>query len=151
MASFSELRGRVVLITGGANGIGAAMVRSFHARGARVFFCDCEVKPGTALAKQLDGEVFFQKVDLLKERGAEMAYYDPHVPVIRPTREHPHWAGTPSVAWDAATVRGFDVVLIATHHAAVNHGQLAEWAGCIVDTRNAMAGIPTKPGQVWPA
>ena len=68
MASFSELRGRVVLITGGANGIGAAMVRSFHARGARVFFCDCEVKPGTALAKQLDGEVFFQKVDLLKER-----------------------------------------------------------------------------------
>ena len=68
MASFSELRDRVVLITGGANGIGTAMVRAFHAQGARVFFCDCEVKPGTTLAKQLDGEVFFQKVDLLKER-----------------------------------------------------------------------------------
>ena len=40
MASFSELRGRVVLITGGANGIGAAMVRAFHAQGARVFFCE---------------------------------------------------------------------------------------------------------------
>ena len=32
-------------------------------------------------------------LDLLKRQGAHVAYYDPHVPVIRPTREHPHWAG----------------------------------------------------------
>jgi len=43
------------------------------------------------------------------------------------------------------------VVLIATDHKAVNYRQLAEWAPCIVDTRNAMSGIPARPGQVWKA
>jgi len=90
-------------------------------------------------------------LDLLKKRGAEVAYYDPHVPVIRQTREHSHWAGTESVPWSASSIGGFDVVLIATDHKAVDYRQLAEWALCIVDTRNAMSGIPAKPGQVWKA
>ncbi len=90
-------------------------------------------------------------MDMLAERGADVAYYDPYVPVIRPTREHPHWAGTRSVAWDKETLRGFDAVIIATNHEAVNYQELAEWAPCIVDTRNAMANVTTKPGQVWKA
>ena len=90
-------------------------------------------------------------MDMLKKRGAHAAYYDPHVPVIRPTREHPHWAGTASVAWERSVIQGFDAVLIATRHAAVNYHELANWATCIVDTRNAMTGIKTAPGQVWKA
>jgi UDP-N-acetyl-D-glucosamine dehydrogenase len=90
-------------------------------------------------------------MEMLKERGARVEYYDPYVPVIRPTREHGHWAGTRSAAWNRETVESFDLVLIATNHASVDYKQLAEWAGCIVDTRNAMHGIPTRPGQVWKA
>lgn len=90
-------------------------------------------------------------MNLLKERGAEVSYYDPYVPVIRPTREHPHWAGTKSVEWKREVMAGFDVVLVATRHSSVNYRELAEWAGCIVDSRNAMAAIPIKPGQVWKA
>lgn len=90
-------------------------------------------------------------MNLLQQRGASVAYYDPYVPVIRPTREHPHWAGTKSVNWDRETVSGFDVVLVATKHASVNYRELADYARCIVDTRNAMAGIPAKPQQVWKA
>jgi UDP-N-acetyl-D-glucosamine dehydrogenase len=90
-------------------------------------------------------------MDLLKKRGAEVGYHDPYVPVIRPTREHGHWAGTRSVGWCRETVGSYDVVLISTNHAEVNYRELAEWAGCIVDTRNAMAGIETRPGQVWKA
>src|SRR5204862_3102726 len=30
-------------------------------------------------------------LDLLEKRGAQVAYHDPHIPVIRPTREHGHW------------------------------------------------------------
>lgn len=90
-------------------------------------------------------------LDLLKKRGAAVAYHDPHVPVIRLTREHGHWAGTRSVAWNAETIGGFDVVLISTNHKAVDYRQLAQWSRCIVDTRNAMAGIETPPGQVWKA
>jgi len=90
-------------------------------------------------------------MDMLAERGADVAYYDPYVPVIRPTREHPHWAGTRSVAWERETLQGFDAVIIATNHEAVNYQELADWLPCIVDARNAMAGIKTKPGQVFKA
>jgi len=90
-------------------------------------------------------------MDLLQARGARLAYYDPFVPVIKPTREHSRWAGTQSVAWDPQTIAAFDLVLIATNHACVNYRELARWAQCIVDTRNAMNGIPTRPGQVWKA
>jgi UDP-N-acetyl-D-glucosamine dehydrogenase len=90
-------------------------------------------------------------MDLLKKQGAEVAYYDPFIPVIRPSREHGHLAGTRSVAWTPEVLRGFDVILISTNHKAVNYQQLAECADCIVDSRNAMASIKTKPGQVWKA
>jgi UDP-N-acetyl-D-glucosamine dehydrogenase len=85
---------------------------------------------------------------LLKERGAQVSYYDPYVPVIRMTREHPQWAGVKSIAWEAGTIKDFDLTLIATKHAAVDYAALAQWADCIVDTRNAMAGLATRPGQV---
>ena len=85
---------------------------------------------------------------LLKERGAEVSYYDPYVPVIKLTREHPQWAGTKSVSWDAKTIQQQDLVLIATKHTKVDYAELAKWATCIVDTRNAMAGIPTEGDQV---
>jgi len=73
------------------------------------------------------------------------------VPVIRPTREHPHWAGTKSVAWNRDTISHYDLVLIATNHASVDYAELAQWAPLIVDTRNAMAQSKTVPGQVWKA
>lgn len=90
-------------------------------------------------------------MDLLKGRGADVAYYDPYVPVIKPTREHPHWAGTKSVAWEKDTIGKYDAVIIATNHAEIDYSELAESADCIVDTRNAMVGIETKDGQVWKA
>jgi UDP-N-acetyl-D-glucosamine dehydrogenase len=90
-------------------------------------------------------------MEMLSARGAKVAYYDPYVPIIRPTREHAHWAGTKSVEWNRETIAGFDLVLISTNHASVNYKELAEWSPCIVDTRNAMAGIATRPGTVWKA
>ncbi|HEX4997640.1 MAG TPA: nucleotide sugar dehydrogenase [Terriglobia bacterium] len=89
-------------------------------------------------------------MNLLSERGAEVAYYDPHVPVIRPSREHSRWAGTKSVPWNRETISGFDLVLISTAHASVNYKELGEWAQCIVDTRNVMANVPGS-ARVWKA
>lgn len=90
-------------------------------------------------------------MEKLKQRGSIMAYHDPYVPVIRPTREHPQWAGVKSVPWDEATIKGFDCVLISTAHACVNYQELVNWASLIVDTRNATTGLTTKPEQVWKA
>ena len=90
-------------------------------------------------------------MDLLTARRANVAYHDPHVPMIKPTREHPHWAGTKSVKWTRKNISSFDAVLISTAHSAVNYAQLAEWSPLIVDTRNVMAGLQTAPGIIWPA
>ena len=90
-------------------------------------------------------------MDLLAARGAKVAYHDPHVPVIKPTREHPHWAGTKSVKWNRKTISAFDAVLISTAHGAVDYAQLAEWSPLIVDTRNVLAGIKTAGGKIWKA
>ncbi len=90
-------------------------------------------------------------MEMLQARGAKVAYYDPFVPVIRPTREHAHWAGTKSIEWTQQAISGYDLILISTNHASVDYAQLAGWTDCIVDTRNAMNGIVTKPGQVWKA
>jgi nucleotide sugar dehydrogenase len=116
--------------------------------GAKVLLLGLAYKPDVDDDRESPSYVL---LDLLRKRGAEVAYYDPHVPVIRPSREHSHWAGTRSVVWNEQVLRGFDAVLIATHHQSVNYQELAEWAPCILDTRNAMAGIKTRPGQVWKA
>lgn len=91
----------------------------------------------------------YHLMDLLKARGAEVAYYDPHVPVIRPSRDHSEWAGSRSIAWTQEEVAGFDLVVISTAHQAVAYADLAAWAPLIVDTRNAMANVVTRPGQIW--
>ena len=69
-------------------------------------------------------------VKLLAERGAEITYYDPYVPVIKPARDYSQFAGRKSVAWNRATIENFDLVLIATNHWSVNYHELGEWARC---------------------
>ena len=65
-AIYPDLKSSTVLITGGANGIGAAAVQAFRGQGARVFFCDIDAKAGKALARETGAD--FSRVDLAKER-----------------------------------------------------------------------------------
>ena len=117
-------------------------------KGSKVLVVGLAYKPNVDDERESPSYVL---MELLQKRGAEVAYYDPYVPVIRMTREHGHWAGTKSVAWDQATVKSYDLVLISTNHACINYQELANWAECIVDARNAMAAAKTRPGQVWKA
>ena len=50
---YPSLAGRVVLITGGASGIGAAFVRAFATQGARVAFLDIDASAGEALVRDV--------------------------------------------------------------------------------------------------
>jgi NAD(P)-dependent dehydrogenase (short-subunit alcohol dehydrogenase family) len=51
--SYAGLANRVVLITGGASGIGAAFVRAFAAQQARVAFLDLDTDAGEALVREV--------------------------------------------------------------------------------------------------
>lgn len=90
----------------------------------------------------------FELLDLLKEKGAQLEYYDPHIPVITPTREHAAWTGAESIEWKEDVVKGFDLVVITTAHKAYDLESLVAWAPAIIDTRNALEGTECKPGQV---
>ena len=60
---FNSLQGRSVLVTGGASGIGADIVRAFAGQGCTVGFLDRDVAAGEALAASLAG-VFFRACDV---------------------------------------------------------------------------------------
>lgn len=89
--------------------------------------------------------------EMLKNKGSLVDYYDPHVPVIRPSREHSQFAGIKSVALTPQTVASYDLVLVATHHKAVDYAMVAHNAKLIIDTRNALAGLPKRPGTYFKA
>jgi UDP-N-acetyl-D-glucosamine dehydrogenase len=116
--------------------------------GSRVLVLGLAYKPNVDDERESPSYVL---MDLLQQRGAEVSYYDPYVPIIKPTREHQQLAGTKSVEWNRASIESFDLVLIATNHTCVNYQDLADWAHCIVDTRNAMSGIQVRSGKVWKA
>lgn len=54
-ASYPSLQGRHVLISGGASGIGASLVREFAAQASRVSFLDIDRQAGAALVQELSG------------------------------------------------------------------------------------------------
>ncbi len=64
MSRFPDLQNKAVLITGGASGIGEALVRAFHREGARVGFLDLDRARGEKLAAELGARVAFESVDL---------------------------------------------------------------------------------------
>ncbi len=64
-----RLGGKVTLVTGGAQGIGEAIVRRFAAEGASVFVADVRDREGAALAAELggDGRAWFLRLDVARE------------------------------------------------------------------------------------
>ena len=54
-----ELRDRVIVVTGGGNGIGRALCERFHREGARkVIVADLEQDSAAAVAAAVDGDAF---------------------------------------------------------------------------------------------
>ena len=67
------LDGRVAIITGAANGQGAAEARLFHAEGAKVVLADVDDAAGTALARQLGDGASFEHLDVQDASGWKRA------------------------------------------------------------------------------
>jgi UDP-N-acetyl-D-glucosamine dehydrogenase len=126
----------------------ALNMQSKAIKGSKILILGLAYKPNVDDERESPSYVLMK---LLTERGAEVDYYDPYVPVINPTREHSQFAGKKSIQWHRAAIENFDVVLIATNHSSVNYRDLGEWARCIVDTRNAMADVPLAQQKVWKA
>jgi UDP-N-acetyl-D-glucosamine dehydrogenase len=71
---------------------------------------------------------------LLKRRGAELAYSDPHVPAI-------HVDGLDLESAPEESAAAADCVVIVTDHSAFDYQALLHRARLVVDTRNALKGF----------
>lgn len=73
----------------------------------------------------------FHLMEKLEQRGAIVAYHDPYIPVIPPTREHAAFTGRQSAAIDGS----YDLLLIATGHDEYKRIDFSKFRVPIVDTR----------------
>lgn len=82
----------------------------------------------------------YRIMELLEHKGAQVFYNDPYVPVIRPSREYPHYAGRTS----SDISNEYDLILIATPH---DEYKTLDFSGItipILDTRNVVQGNSVK-------
>jgi len=109
-------------------------------RGARVLVM------GIAYKKNVDDireSPSAEIIELLRDRGAQVSYHDPHLPVFPSMRKHR--IDLESAPLTPALAAGHDVALIVTDHDAVDYAVLAQHSPLVVDTRNAMARLAGKP------
>ncbi|MFS4437625.1 SDR family NAD(P)-dependent oxidoreductase [Paracoccaceae bacterium GXU_MW_L88] len=75
-AHYPSLKGKSVIITGGASGIGGEMTRGFAEQGAKVGFIDFNAEAGRAMAEETGAtfaEADLRDIDALKAAIAELA------------------------------------------------------------------------------
>jgi UDP-N-acetyl-D-glucosamine dehydrogenase len=98
---------------------------------------------GVAYKKNVDDtreSPAFVIIETLEDKGAQTAFYDPHVEQIPTTREHMKLAGRKSIEWDPAAFGDFDAALICTDHDGVDYETLVKRSLLVVDSRNATQG-----------
>ena len=88
---------------------------------------------------------------MLEDQGANVDYHDPHVPVIRPSREHSRFAGRENTELTETSFSQYDLILVTTRHEAVDYAMIARHANLIVDTRNAFNGFIDKSDKYFKA
>lgn len=77
-------------------------------------------------------------MSLLEEKGARIAYSDPHVPVFPSKRDYSF--DLSSVALNPENLNRYDCIVLATDHDAFDYKLLLEHSQMIVDTRGRLLG-----------
>jgi UDP-N-acetyl-D-glucosamine dehydrogenase len=80
-------------------------------------------------------------IERLEERGAVVAFHDPHIAEIPPTRKHGSLVGRRSTPLDGVMLAAQDAVLIVTDHDIIDWATVVTHARLIVDTRNATRAV----------
>lgn len=75
-------------------------------------------------------------IQLLRERGAEVSYSDPHVPICRGHRHYPG-IDMQSIELSEEILKSTDIVLLLTDHSDFDYTFIERHSKYILDTRNA--------------
>ena len=102
-------------------------------KGSRILVMGLSYKPDVDDTRESPS---FELIQLLEERGADVEYSDPHIPITPRVRRHD--LKMTSVDLTAENLATFDCVLVSTNHAAFDYETVAKHAKLVVDTRDAM-------------
>lgn len=148
---FGRLDGRRAFVTGGAQGIGAAIVRAFIAAGAKVVIADLDAASANALGKDTGATaVALDVADAGKVRAA-MAEHGPFDIVVNNAGIDQHAFFTETTAVDWERLIGVNLVgVLACTHAALPAMQAARF-GRIINITSEAARLGSKGGAVYSA
>ena len=106
-------------------------------RGAKVLVLGLAYKPDIDDVRESPS---FELIQQLMRLGGEVDYHDPHVAATHPMRHYPDLPPMRSIELTEAGLKGYDLVVVATHHSSYDWGWIAEHAQLIVDTRGVYRG-----------
>lgn len=141
-ASYPSLKHRPVVISGGASGIGAALVRAFAEQGSKVGFVDIAVAEGEALARDLNAAghtVRFTACDVTDipaYQAAIAGFAEAHGPALALLNNAAHderhdWQDVTSEEWDRRQAVNLKHAFFAIQ--AVAPGMIAAGQGAIIN------------------
>ncbi len=155
-ASYPSLSNKSVVVTGGASGIGADIVRNFARQGAKVAVIDIDAAAGAALCAELDGAAhrpLFIAADLLEVEAfpalvarIAAAHGAPDVLVNNAANDQRHEVlETSEAEWDWSLAINLKHVFFMAK--AVIPGMQAKRAGAIINMSSitALNGSPALP------
>ncbi len=108
-------------------------------RGSRILLVGLAYKKNVDDDRESPTYVLWEQ---LLKLGADVSYYDPFCPVVRPSREHGQFAGIASVSLDDICSERFDAAIISTGHDNVDHDALAKRLPLVVDSRGVCSPAP---------
>lgn len=149
---YPSLADKVILISGGASGIGRAFVEAFVGQGSRVAFIDLDAEGGQALARELGSQVLFLHCDVRDiERlqacvaDVEQAWGRVDVLINNAARDDRHRLADVSVAyWDERMQTNLRHAFFAAQ--AVAPGMARRGAGVIINL-GSISWMRGRPGM----
>jgi 2-hydroxycyclohexanecarboxyl-CoA dehydrogenase len=139
------------LVTGGANGIGAAICRQLARDGMVVIFCDCDAGGGTALADEI-GAIFAQ-LDVTDDHAVASwleanGSFDVLVNNVG-ADQHAFFTDTDRAQWHRLLAINLEATFVFTH-AVLPHMQKSRY-GRIVNIASEAGRLGSKGGAVYAA
>ncbi len=112
-------------------------------KGSRILVLGAAYKPDVDDCRESPA---VELMELLGDRGAVIAYNDPHVPSLPPMRAHT--LRLESTPLTAESLSAQDAVLIATNHKRYDWEFIVRHASLVIDTRGATRGLPPGSGTI---
>src|SRR4051794_17232780 len=109
-------------------------------RGSKILIAGVAYKPNVSDVRESPA---FDVIAGLEKLGAEIAYVDPHVSEI--DEGGVRMKSVPL----SASFAGYDVVVVITHHRALDYPRMLKEANLIVDTRDALRGLADGSSKVF--